>query len=698
MTSDEKPLSHKPLAYPRTRKGDLVENLHGQNIADPYRWLENPDSPETRTWIHAQNRLSEEFIAAIPRREAIEKRLLELWNYERYGVPFKEGDHYFYFKNDGLQNQSALYVADGLDVEPWLLLDPNTLSTEGTVSISGVEASRDGKLLAYGISSAGSDWVEWKVRDTSTGKDLPDRLERIKFSGVSWNAGNSGFYYSRYELNIDAKPSDPDRHQKLYFHKLGTLQENDELIYARPDQSEYGFDGRVTEDGNYLLITVWKGTDTRNLLFLKDLRDSRSAVMPLVPEFFAHFSFIANQGEVFFFRTDFEAPRGSVVAINVSHPAIDAWTELIPQAEPTLEEATFVNGYFLAQYLRDAHSEVSVFDSRGKFHKQIPLPGLGSSGGFSGNSSDTETFFHFTAPTRPATLYRLDLDTWEVSLFKQPALKFNPDDFETRQFFYVSRDGTRVPVLLTSLRDRPRNGDNPVYLYGYGGFNVSLTPFFSVPNLVWMEMGGMVAIPNIRGGGEYGEEWHQAGILANKIRGFEDFEACAEWLISEKYTRPEKLAISGGSNGGLLVGACLLRRPDLFAAALPAVGVFDMLRFHKFTIGWAWTSDYGDPEKLEDFAVLLSYSPLHNVKPGTAYPAVFITTADHDDRVVPLHSFKFAAALQEAQAGPKPILIRVETRAGHGAGKPLNKVVEEATDRLAFLIQVLGMNSSPENK
>ncbi len=696
MPPDNKSRSLRtPFTYPAARRIDCVETLHGQKVSDPYRWLETSDSPETHEWIEAQNKLSGQFLAGIPEREGIEKRLLELWNYERYGVPFSAGGRYFFFKNDGLQNQSVLYVAESLTAEPRILLDPNGLSDDGTVSVADVEVNRDGTLLAYGISQAGSDWVEWKVRNALTGEDLPDRLERIKFSGVSWNADGTGFFYSRYDLHKDSKPSDPDRHQKLYFHKLGDPQTKDQLVYERPDQSEYGFDGHVTEDGHYLLITVWKGTDHRNLLFWKDLREPQSRVQPLVEEFFAHFAFFANQGSIFYFRTDFASPRGRVVSRDVSLSGSGDWREVIPQSAQTLEGATFLNGYFLAQYLRDARSEVSVFDSHGVFQRHIPLPGLGSSSGFSGKSTDRETFFQFTSPTRPATLYRLDLDTWEVGVFKEPRLRFNPDDFESRQFFYASRDGTHIPVLLTSLRGLPRNGNNPVYLYGYGGFNVNLTPFFSVPNLVWMEMGGMIAIPNIRGGGEYGEEWHQAGILANKIKGFEDFEACAEWLTAEKYTCPGKLALSGGSNGGLLVGACILRRPELFAAALPAVGVFDMLRFHKFTIGWAWMSDYGDPEKAEDFNVLFSYSPLHNVKPGTAYPATLITTADHDDRVVPLHSFKFAAALQHAQAGAQPILIRIEARAGHGAGKPLTKVVEESADRLSFLVRVLEVSPRP---
>ncbi|MGB7058717.1 MAG: prolyl oligopeptidase family serine peptidase [Geitlerinemataceae cyanobacterium] len=679
-----------PFSYPETRKIDRVDEYHGVTVADPYRWLEDPDSDETKAWVDAQNRVTFGYLEQIPQRDRLKERITQLWNYEKYSTPFKEGNRYFYFKNDGLQNQSVLYVLPSLDGEPRVLLDPNTLSEDGTVALSSYAISEDGNFLAYGLSSSGSDWQEWKVRDIETGEDLADRLQWIKFSGASWTHDNRGFFYSRYdEPNESTQYEDINYFQKLYYHRLGTEQSEDLLIYDRPDEKEWGFRGFVTEDGNYLIISVWKGTEPKNLLFYKDLTTSDSPVLELISEFEAEYSFIDNEGSVFWFRTDLDAPRGRLIAIDTE---TGEPTEIIPQTDDVLEGVGVLNNQFITSYLKDARSQVKIFHLDGSFVREVNLPGIGSVGGFGGKRHDTETFYSFTGFTAPRTIYRYDFTTGESTVFRQPNVDFDPTEYTTQQIFYTSKDGTRVPMFITHKKELELNGKNPTYLYGYGGFNISLTPSFSVGQLVWMELGGVLAIPNLRGGGEYGEAWHQAGTKLKKQNVFDDFIAAAEWLIANGYTNAGQLAIGGGSNGGLLVGACMTQRPDLFAAALPAVGVLDMLRFHKFTIGWAWCSDYGSPDNPEEFNALYAYSPLHNLKPGTAYPATMITTADHDDRVVPAHSFKFAAALQAADGGQNPLLIRIETKAGHGAGKPTAKVIEEIADKWGFLVKVLGMD------
>lgn len=684
------PSSEKSLTYPTSHKSNQVDDYHGTLVADPYRWLEDPDSEETRTWIEAQNQVTFDYLSRIPAREKIKQRLTKLWDYEKYGIPFKEGERYFYFKNDGLQNQSVLYTLKTLDDQPQVLLDPNKLSEDGTVALSGLSISEDGKLLAYGLSSSGSDWQEWKVRNAETGEDLQDHLKWIKFSGASWTHDHQGFFYSRYdEPNEKTRLEDVNYYQKLYYHQLGKPQSEDVLVYHRPDQKEWGFSGGVTEDGRYLIISIWLGTDSKNLVFSKDLTNPNAEVVELINQFEADYSFIDNDDSVFYFRTDLNAPRGRVIAIDTKNPAPENWQEIIPQSAETLESVGILNNQFVADYLKDAHSQIKIFDLKGAFIREVELPGLGSAGGFGGKRYDTETFYSFTSFTIPGTIYRYDMVTGKSELFRQPVVDFNPDDYETKQVFYHSKDGTRVPMFITHKKGIKLDGNNPTYLYAYGGFNASMTPGFSVSLLVWMEMGGVYAMPNIRGGGEYGEEWHQAGIKDQKQNVFDDFIGAAEWLIANKYTKNEKLAIAGGSNGGLLVGACITQCPDLFSAALPAVGVMDMLRFHKFTIGWAWTSEYGSADNPEEFPALYAYSPLHNIKPNTAYPATLITTADHDDRVVPAHSFKFAAALQAAHAGDAPTLIRIETKAGHGAGKPTAKIIEEAADKWAFLVRVL---------
>lgn len=684
------PDSDKPLVYPTTSQVDQVDDYHGTKVADPYRWLEDPDSEETKGWVEAQNQVTFDYLNEIPVREQIKQRLTQLWDYEKFGIPFKEGDRYFYFKNDGLQNQSVLYTLTYLDAEPRVLLDPNKLSEDGTVALSGLSISEDGKLLAYGLSTSGSDWQEWKVRDVETCVDLPDHLKWIKFSGASWNQDNQGFFYSRYdEPNEATKLEDVNYFQKLFYHQLGKPQSEDVLVYHRSDQKEWGFNGGVTEDGRYLIISVWRGSDPKNLVFYKDLTDPTAQVVELISEFEANFSLIDNDGSVFWFSTDLDAPRSRVIAIDISNPSRDQWQEIIPQADETLEGVGLLNNQFVASYLKHAYTQIKIFDLNGSFIREVALPGIGSAGGFGGKRYDTETFYSFTSFTTPATIYRYDMISGESTVFRQPQVDFNPGDYETKQVFYSSKDGTQVPMFISHKKGIQLDANNPTYLYGYGGFSVSLTPSFSVGVLVWMEMGGVYAVPNLRGGGEYGEEWHQAGTKLNKQNVFDDFIAAASWLIANKYTSPAKLAIGGGSNGGLLVGACMTQRPDLFGAALPAVGVMDMLRFHKFTIGWAWTSDYGSPDSPEEFKALYAYSPLHNLTPGTSYPATMITTADHDDRVVPAHSFKFAAALQTAHTGSAPVLIRIETKAGHGAGKPTTKIIEEIADRWAFLVRSL---------
>jgi prolyl oligopeptidase len=682
----------KKYVYPDTRKGDQVDDYHGTKVADPYRWLEDPDSDPTKAWVQEENKLTFAYLEQIPARQKIKERLTRLWDYERYSNPFKRGDRYFFSKNDGLQNQAVLYVTTQLDAPPRLLLDPNKLSSDGTVALSGVAYTDDGRLMAYGLSASGSDWQEWKVRDVDTGQDLSDHIKWVKFSAASWTKDGKGFFYSRYDEPKDgAELTGTNYYQKVYYHKIGTPQSDDPLVYERKDQKEWGFSGNVTDDGRYLILSVSQGTDPKNRVFYKSLEPASAPMVELLNDFDASYNFIDNDGPVFWFHTDLNAPRGRVIAIDTRHPERASWKELIPQAAETLQGVNVVNDSFVASYLKDASTQVKIFALDGKPVRTVEMPGIGSAGGFNGRREDKETFYQFTGYTTPATIYRYDMVSGKSTVFRAPKVDFNPQDYETRQVFYNSKDGTRIPMFITARKGLKLDGKNPTYLYGYGGFNIPLTPAFSVSNLVWMEMGGVYAVANLRGGGEYGEEWHQAGTKLKKQNVFDDFIAAAEYLIANKYTSKAKLSIGGGSNGGLLVGAAVTQRPDLFGAALPAVGVMDMLRFHKFTIGWAWVSDYGSADDAEQFKALYAYSPLHNIKPGTSYPATMVTTADHDDRVVPAHSFKFAAALQAAQAGPSPVLIRIETKAGHGAGKPTAKIIEEAADRWSFLVRELGM-------
>jgi prolyl oligopeptidase len=683
----------KPNNYPPARKSDQVDDYHGVKVADPYRWLEDLDSEETRNWVEAENKLSFGYLAAIPERNALKERLTKLWNYEKYGIPFKEGNRYFYTRNSGLQNQAVLYTVTSLDAQPQMVLDPNTLSADGTVALSGLQVSPDGKFIAYSLSASGSDWQEWKVRDVETSKDLSDHLKWVKFSGASWTRDGKGFFYSRYDEPKGDTLKSTNYFQKVYFHKLGTLQTEDVLVYERPDQKDWLFGGTVTDDGNYLIITVFQGTDVKSRVYYKDLKAKDTPVVKLLDDFDAAYNFVANEGSRFWFQTDLQAPRGKLIEIDTAKPARSNWKVVVPEGKETLQGTSFVNNKFVLNYLKDAYTQVKIYDVNGKLVNEVGFPEIGSAAGFGGKATDKETFYAFTSFTTPTTIYRYDMTTGKSTIFRQPKVDFNPADYETKQVFYKSKDGTKVPMFITHKKGLKLDGNNPTFLYGYGGFNISLTPAFSVGNLVWMELGGVYAQPNLRGGGEYGEDWHQAGMKLKKQNVFDDFITAAQWLIDNKYTSAPKLAIGGGSNGGLLVGAALTQRPDLFGAALPAVGVMDMLRFQTFTIGWAWVSDYGSSDNPEEFKALYAYSPLHNIKPGTSYPPTMITTADHDDRVWPGHSFKFAAALQAAQAGDAPILIRIETKAGHGAGKPTSKLIEETADRWAFLVKTLDMKS-----
>jgi len=682
------------VSYPATRSTNQVDVYHGVTVADPYRWLEDDNSPETRAWVAAQNQVTFDYLKQIPQRDAIHKRMEQLWNYERYSVPFKEGGSYFFTRNDGLQNQSVLYTLPALDAPPRLLLDPNQLSTDGTMALAGLSVSHDGHYLAYGISAAGSDWEEWKIRDVRTGQDTDDDLKWVKFSGAAWTKDGTGIFYCRYdEPSAATQMTAVNYYQKLYFHRLGTPQSADKLIYHRDDFKDWGFGADVTDDGHYLIISISQGTDPRNRVYYLDLTQPDASVVELLNDFDAQYDFIDNDGPVFWFRTDFGAPRGRIIAIDITKPQRANWRQLVPQAAETLTGANAVNHSFICSYLKDAHSQVKVFSLAGKFRHEIVLPGIGSAGGFGGKRGDTETFYSFSGYTTPGVIYRYDLAAGTNSVFRAPKVDFNPADYETKQVFYRSKDGTRVPMFITQKKSVQRDGHAPTLLYGYGGFDISITPAFSVANLVWMEMGGVYAVANIRGGGEYGESWHEAGMKLQKQNVFDDFISAAEWLIANGYTSSPELAISGASNGGLLIGACETERPELFGACLPQVGVLDMLRFNQFTIGWGWMSEYGSPDNAAEFGALRAYSPLQNVRPGTKYPPTLVLTGDHDDRVVPAHSFKFAATMQADQAGDAPVLIRIETRAGHGAGKPTAKIIDEAADKWAFLVKALEMRA-----
>jgi prolyl oligopeptidase len=680
-----------PITYPTTRRIKHVDTYHGVAVPDPYRWLEDDvrNSTEVAAWVEAQNKVTAAYLKTIPERDAIRKRLTDLWDYEKFSAPFKAGGRYFYLRNDGLQNQSVLFTQDSLDGAPRVLLDPNTWSKDGTVALTGMAASDDGEHIAYGVAEAGSDWNTWHVVEVATGRVLSDELKWVKFSNASWTRDGKGFFYGRYDEPQGGAFQKINLNQKVFYHRIGTAQHEDVLVYRRPDQPGWGFRTAVSEDGKYLVLTIWKGTNHQYRIAYKDLTEPYGMPVDLIEDFDNEYDFVGNDGAVFYFKTDYKAPRGRLIAIDTRKPARSNWKEVIPQAAQNLLSVAWVGNLFVADYLKDAHSQVKMFTPGGTFVREVPFPTLGTASGFGGKRTDTETFYSFSSFATPPTSYRYDMITGQSKLLRQAKVKFRPEDYEVKQFFCTSKDGTKVPLFITAKKGINLDGSQPTLLYGYGGFNIPLTPVFDVRRVMWLEMGGVFVQANLRGGGEYGNEWHEAGTKQRKQNVFDDFIAAAQWLIDNKYTRPDRLAAQGGSNGGLLVGAVMTQRPELFGACLPAVGVMDMLRFQKFTAGRFWVDDYGSSDNPAEFKALCAYSPYHNLKKGTKYPATLVTTADTDDRVVPGHSFKFTAMLQECQAGSAPVLARIETRAGHGAGKPTAKQIEEVADQLAFLVKNL---------
>jgi len=682
--------------FPPAPRLALEEELHGVSVPDPYRWLEEVDSAETRRWIEAQQELTEAYFADTPGRNWIRTRLEELWRYDKYGIPRERGGRLFYLRKTGLQNQNRLHWKDAdSDADAKILVDPNRLSKDGTVALSGWSVSEDGRYLAYALSRGGSDWQEWKVREVETGRDLDDHLRWVKFSGAAWSKDGSGFYYSRYPAVEEGEKLEAvNQHHKVYFHRLGDPQEKDRLVYERRDEPKWNFGAFVSDDGRYLGLEVRKGAGGKNAFFYRHLEQSEEGFIELIDDFKSSWDFLGNDGARFYFQTDHEAPNSRIVAVDTTRQDL-VWEDVIPEGPQPIEEASLLQDIVFVRRLVDVRSRVQRYDLEGRFLGQVEWPGIGSVWGFRGPRDAARTYYLVSGYTRPGTIYRYALDTGKSEVFAEPETAFDPGRYETRQVFFRSRDGTKIPLFLTGRKDAERDGENAVFLYGYGGFDISLTPYFSASIATWLEMGGFYAVANLRGGGEYGRDWHQAGTKERKQNVFDDFQAAAEFLIGESWTKPEKLAIGGGSNGGLLVGACLNQRPELYGAAVAHVGVFDMIRFPKFTIGWAWTDDFGDPESKKDFLSLLEYSPYHNTQTKMPYPATMIFTADHDDRVFPAHSFKFGAALQHAQAGEEPILLRIETKAGHGAGKPTSKALDEIVDQWSFLARELGMQIPP---
>jgi prolyl oligopeptidase len=681
------------LRYPETRRDDVVDDYFGTKVPDPYRWLEDDNSRATAAWVKAQNDLSRAFLDAIPERARIRSRLERLWDHERFGTPEKRGGRYFFERNAGLQDQSVLHVADGPEAPPRVLLDPNALSPDGTVALRAWRVSIDGKLLAYAVSDGGSDWQTWRVRRVDDGKDLDDVVRWSKFSDAAWTRDGKGFFYGRYDAPANGAALTAVNHDhQIWFHAVGTPQEKDRLVFHRPDQPEWYLDAHVTDDGRFLVVTASKGTNPETSIFVADLSRGEATPAPVLDRMDAAYAVVGNDGNTLFVLTNKDAPRKRLVAIRRDAPAAP-WRTLVPEAKGTdvLEAVVHAGGRLVATWLRDAHSEVEVFSTAGRRLYGVKLPALGSVDDVEGRADDPDAFFSFTGFTQPSTPYRLETLAGRAAPFRTPRVDFDPSRYVTRQVFYASKDGTRIPMFLVHRKGLVQDGSHPTILYGYGGFDIPLTPSFSVARIAWLEMGGVYAVANLRGGGEYGKAWYDAGRLEKKQNVFDDFIAAAEWLIANRFTSTPSLAVDGGSNGGLLVGAVMTQRPELFGAAVPEVGVLDMLRFHRFTVGWGWKSDYGSSETKEGFEVLRRYSPLHNVRPGTRYPATLVLTADHDDRVVPAHSFKFTAALQAAQAGDAPVLARIETRAGHGQGTPTTKLIDERTDVYAFLVRVLGV-------
>ena len=684
-TNDEK------MNYPQTRMDNTVDTYFGTQVSDPYRWLEDDRSAETAQWVKAQNDFTFGYLSKIPYRQAIKEKLEKLWNYEKLSAPFTEGDYTYYYKNDGLQNQSVLYRKDKGGKEE-IFLNPNTFSEDGTTSLGDVAFSEDGSLVAYLISEGGSDWRKGIVLDAKTKKRIGDTLVDIKFSSIAWK-GNEGFFYSSYDKPKGSELSAKTDQHKLYYHKLGTSQKNDKLIFGGTPTEKYRYvSGTVSNDGKYLFISVANAT-SGNKLFVKDLSNPKSSLVTITNNFDGDTGFVNNQGTTLFLETNINAPNGRLVKVDFKNPQPEHWQDVIPETKNVLSITT-AGKYLFAKYMVDALSQVKQYDYEGKLIREVKLPSIGSAGGFYAKKDETHTYFSFTNYAYPTQIYKMDLATGATELYWKPAIAFDATHYESKQVFYTSKDGTKIPMMITYKKGIELNGKNPTLLYGYGGFNISLMPTFGVANAVWLELGGVYAVPNLRGGGEYGKQWHDAGTKMQKQNVFDDFIAAAEYLIKEKYTSPQYLAIRGGSNGGLLVGATMLQRPDLFKVALPAVGVLDMLRYHTFTAGAGWAYDYGtSDDSKEMFEYLKAYSPLHNVKQGVAYPATLITTGDHDDRVVPAHSFKFAAELQAKQTGNNPILIRIETNAGHGAGTPVSKTIEQNADLQAFTLWNMGIKT-----
>jgi prolyl oligopeptidase len=677
------------MIYPKTKKDATIDHYFGSSIADPYRWLENDTSPETNEWVDAENKVTQDYLQQIPYRSDIKKRLTEIWNYPKESAPFKIGEYYFYTKNDGLQNQSIWYIKQGLQGNEELFLDPNKLSVDGTASVSLLGFSHDKKYIAYSIAQSGSDWSNIYIKDIATKEQLTDELKWTKFSGAAWK-GN-GFYYSKYDEPAKGSEfSGANTYQKIYFHKLGDLQENDVLIFEDKANPNLYFGASVTEDERFLVIYASAGT-SGNALYYQDLKAQNSEIALLVKGFENNHSLIDNVGDQLLLNTDLGAENKQVVMVDPKNADPKAWQKIIPESELALENIDTGGGFLWATYLKDASSHIIQFDLSGNKINEVNLPAIGTVNGFGGYKEDKAFFYTFTNFTTPGTIYHYDIEQAKSTIYRKSALEFNPDHYETKQVFYSSKDGTKVPMFLVHKKGIKLDGVNPVFLYAYGGFQISLTPAFSLSRMLFLDHGGIYVQPSLRGGSEYGEAWHKAGMLEKKQNVFDDFIAAAEYLIAEKYTNPSKIAISGGSNGGLLVGACLTQRPDLFKVALPAVGVLDMLRYHKFTVGWGWVVEYGSSDKKEDFDYLIKYSPLHNIKEAVNYPAILITTADHDDRVVPAHSFKFAATLQEKYKGENPMLIRIDKKAGHGAGKPTTKMIDEAADVWSFVFHNLNM-------
>jgi prolyl oligopeptidase len=682
------------IKYPEAARGDTVDDYFGTKVPDPYRWLEDGNSPETAAWVKAENALTEHYLAGIPERKAIRERLTRLWNYERFSEPLKKGKRYFYSRNSGLQPQAVWFVTEDPSRDGRVLLDPNAFSGDGTVAVAGLGFTDDGRYMAYALSDAGSDWLVWRVRDVETGRDLPDEVRWSKDSGASWRKDGSGFYYSRFDEPGPGQLLEAStQNQQVWFHRRGTPQAEDELVYRRPDEPEWYLQATVSDDGRWLVIQANRGTNPESALFVEDLTRPGSKPLPLVDRMDAAYEFVDNLGDTFLVLTNQGAPRQRLVAVALGQPDPKDFQVVIPEGKgrDVLQQVTRVGERLVALWARDVKSAVEIRDLDGRWLSDLALPGVGTVSGLSGRRGDPETSYLFTGFTTPPTAYRLDTATLAGKVFRRPKVDFDPSAYETRQVFYSSKDGTRIPMFVVHKKGLSLDGTHPTLLYGYGGFNISLLPAFRVGPLVWLEMGGVYAVANLRGGGEYGKDWYEAGRLRKKQNVFDDFIAAAQWLVAKGYTSPSRLAMNGGSNGGLLVGAVMTERPDLCAVALPQVPVTDMLRFHRFTLGWGWKSDYGSSETKDGFDVLIRYSPLHNLKAGVRYPATLVTTADHDDRVVPAHAFKFVAALQAAQGGDGPVLARIETRAGHGAGKPTRKIIDEQADLLAFTLKNLGM-------